>query len=216
MRTSFSFQALLICFFACTLNASANTILSDTSKVNVETYHASEAMVYDPVCADNGKTYVNKTAAHADNAVPTARGRCSTYEPVKCEQPNRMWVSKVELNDMAEKSGAEGYQNSTNIIFDVYKKGDNVIALYTTPKTAMGVNQWKVWIDYNGDTKFEEEEIIVNVVSQDIAVPFIVPEEIEIGTLTRMRIFVGPRGTDLDSGTIQKGEVEDYTIQVIK
>ena len=220
MRTTLPSQLIVacLCLLGLTTNATAKnaSILSDTSKVHEEIFPANGAIVYEPVCAETGKTYVNKEAALADGATEIEKGRCSTYEPIKCEEPNRLWISEVDVNGMSEKSAAEGYRNATNVIFDFYKYDSNIVSLHRKPNAKIGVQQWKVWIDFDGDTVFEDDEAVIDEVAQDFAVPVFIPDEVELGTLTRMRVFIGRRGNDLDSDSILLGEVEDYTVQIIK
>lgn len=220
MRISIPYRTLVscflcLCFFFMAADAAAISAFPDTSKLRLTELHIGEPVVYKPVCADNGKSYVNKAAAYADGTKPVTLGRCSNYEPIKCENPGRIWISKVELNVMSEESGAEGYLNATNVVLDVYKKVENVISLYGMPGSSVGVFQWKVWIDFDGDNLFEADEAILDDVAQNISVPFYVPGHVKAGTLTRMRVFMGPRGEDLDSGVINKGEVEDYTVEIL-
>ena len=206
MRTPFPAHPAMTCLFLLFLSGNIFGQKPD---------HPLEIMAYDPVCAANGKSYVNPETARADGAVHLEKGHCSSYRAVKCQDPNRLWISEVEVNGMSEKSGAEGYLKAVNVIFDLNKYESNIISLSRKPDTAIGVRQWKVWIDFDGDLVFEPDEMVVDAVAQDIAVPISIPENVAPGTLTRMRVFVGQRGTGPISDTIPFGEVEDYTVQIL-
>lgn len=205
---------LLFPFFSQAKNLTGHSISSDTSKLISENYDASTAMLYAPVCAGNKRTYINEKSAKRAGETDLKKGRCSNYMPVFCVQPDRLWIAEVAVNDMSEKSEAEGYRNAANIVFELHKKGGNVISLTHKPNTDIGVQQWKVWIDFDKDTLFEEHELVIDDVAADISIPLNLPSTARTGILTRMRVFMGPRGSKIEAGKILSGEVEDFTVEV--
>lgn len=209
--THFTVVCLFVFFFLGYNKAETSMTTSDTSRIAAAYFHSHDTIFYEPVCA-SGKNYVNAEVAKLDGAAGIEKGHCSSYSKVTCAQPNRFWIAEVGLNGMREASGSSGYTNSTHVIFELYRM-ENIISLFRKPDT--GVQQWKVWIDFNSNQLFEKDEIIVDAVAKDIAIPFDLPETAKAGSLTRMRVYTGLRGTDLNGNAITAGEVEDYTVHIL-
>lgn len=210
----FTVACIIAFFFLGDSNAHTFFISSDTSRITDIYFNSHDTLLYEPVCA-NGQTYLNEEVARLDGATDPKKGYCPSYSKVSVVDPNRFWIAGVELNGIKEASGAEGYSNNSNIVFEIFKDGSNVLSLQPDSNCA-GVQQWKAWIDFDGNQVFDPEELIVDVVAGGIALPFYLPQELLEGTLTRMRIFTGQRGADLLGDTVVTGEVEDYTVQVVE
>lgn len=78
------------------------------------------------------------------------------------------------------------------------------------------VENWRVWIDYNGNYEFEEEELVVNRRGKGaIKGKFTLPDTLSVDS-TRMRVQMFYRSSNrfkVDACTsVPYGEVEDYTI----
>jgi len=82
---------------------------------------------------------------------------------------------------------------------------------------------WRVWIDFNGDEVFTEEEKIVEtftadlghgIITHTVENSFIIPTTALAGTV-RMRVALRREGFPDACGEFENGEVEDYTIQLM-
>ena len=89
------------------------------------------------------------------------------------------------------------------------------IALY--PILNSYAENWKIWIDLNGDKDFDDpgEEIFQGESKETLNGEIIIPENIEVES-TRMRIGMAVKGYDLSScgDDFFVGEVEDYQIKI--
>lgn len=133
------------------------------------------------------------------------------------------WIEKVKFFELENISGNNnGYANFTNKIFQLRVGSDTEIVL-TPGFSATALSQhWKVYIDYNNDGDFSDNDENVfattststSAVSETVSLPSSIKEG-----LFRMRIMM--KGTtssnDIDACTdIDKGEVEDYLVNLTR
>lgn len=122
------------------------------------------------------------------------------------------WISKVNIGEDVNTSGAEGYvDNSTIKAFKL--EAGNVNSIQLTPGFSgrSSFQNWVVWIDFNSDFSFTDDEIVFSPSKSKSAVSgsIIIPANMEL--TTRMRIAMGstiPSACDISLS----GEVEDYTV----
>ncbi|MEN0045993.1 MAG: acetylxylan esterase [Bacteroidota bacterium] len=136
------------------------------------------------------------------------------------EQPWQEWIQEVQLNDLRLFSQKEGYGD-----FLAYST-----ALETATTYEMSVQigysyldtteHLAVYIDFNQDSIFQEEERILEAVftsastrpgAQTFESTIIIPENAALGE-TRMRVLLNRAQTSEPCSIITYGEVEDYTI----
>ncbi len=127
------------------------------------------------------------------------------------------WIDFIQLNSISRVSAAEpnGYINTgfnTSLV-----RGATYTITYSAGFSAAIVKQnWKIFIDYNGDGDFNDgNEDIVNTSKTgagNFTTTFRVPTGAVLGNVG-MRVKMSPRGISNACGTMNNGEVEDYTIQ---
>ncbi|MFK7809472.1 MAG: GEVED domain-containing protein, partial [Saprospiraceae bacterium] len=155
-------------------------------------------------------------------------GACTdlSYCPSNAEVSLYEWIANVSLNSLNNSSDNDnGYGNYTGLFTEVETYGTYPVSI--TPEFAGPSydEYFKIWIDYNQDGDFEEENELafdpLNPVSETISGEIVIPAEALPG-LTRMRVtmkYIGagdmdaPEACTVDFGF---GEVEDYCIRIVE
>ncbi|WP_062058668.1 GEVED domain-containing protein [Aquimarina longa] len=150
--------------------------------------------------------------SHRSNAV-TFKTLCVS----KAQNATNQYIKKVELGTIDHYSTSEGgYSDYTSIATKLVKGATNTIAV--TPKSTTSDAWYAVWIDYNRDGKFEEaEKVWTKAKSKEAKVSgtFTVPSTAKLGKTT-MRIALRNNGTPTACGIFAEGEVEEYTVTIVK
>ncbi|MFT6360413.1 MAG: hypothetical protein ACJAYJ_004651 [Saprospiraceae bacterium] len=206
--------------FLSLLSAEGLLFFSDLDSIRKEKaiwINAQDTILLKPVCGVDGNTYVNADEAHFYGIQEWTEGRCNSYEKVIVQQPDQIWLTEVFLNDFSQESDYEksGYSNFTNVIFEISPSKKNQLK-YQTNDGGKSNQNFKVWIDFDGDYKFEKEELIIDqkVSKKDEFLDFSIPSNLEIDFITQMRVFYGFENSHPEKGYISVGEVEDYTVMV--
>jgi hypothetical protein len=127
------------------------------------------------------------------------------------------YITNVEFGQLSNRSGDDnGYGDYTNVCGTIEKNSSYTISL--TPS----VNQqdriyWRVWIDYNGDGDFYDQDEMVAYGSGISTVTGIIttPSDILEGE-TRMRIIASPMAYPQDPCVdYPLGETEDYCLTTL-
>ena len=150
------------------------------------------------------------------------------YCAAKGNVPWEQWISRVSLApaNFGNSSVKEGYGNFTSLTGATLQRGSGN-QLTISPQSSWGGSPnntnmfWRVWIDYNGDGDFidaNEEAIgrqvtVSSGVFLDNYANFTVPATARLGN-TRMRIAMKVGGYPTPCETFERGEVEDYTVQI--
>lgn len=129
------------------------------------------------------------------------------------------WIASVGLNGLSNESGNGGGYESFGNLFEPMELGSSA-TLALEPGFALSsyVQNWRVWIDYNGDDSFDQSEMIFQSQNDEpVQGGFSIPENEEPGLKT-MRVVM-----QLNDGSwpepceqFENGEVEDYLIELIE
>jgi PKD repeat protein len=123
------------------------------------------------------------------------------------------WIGQVQFNSFVNASGAAGYTNFTNLTVPM-TPGSNV-AVTLTPQFSGSsyVEYWRIWIDYNKDGDFTDnnEQVFApasstSVVSGNFTVAS------GVSGSTRMRVTMKYNAAPTSCEAFAYGEVEDYTV----
>lgn len=136
----------------------------------------------------------------------------SSYCDIKSNSQTYEWISGVFMSNLNNRSEASDYSDFTDIVSTVQKGESNWITIEPGFRPNEPYNEYLiVWIDWNKNNSFEEEEIILDqYANRSMGVWFTVPESF-YGS-TRMRIALQYGSKPNPCGEIENGEVEDYTI----
>jgi hypothetical protein len=152
------------------------------------------------------------------NPTPTSNTWCDS----KSNMPWELYISNVNVGTLQNASGkfkeisTLGYSNFTNLSATLVK-GQNY-PLSVTPMLSWIGNlpnvYCNVWIDFNKNNVFETNELVLGKGNQNpFTQTFAVPADAVLGS-TRMRVSLKYGGAPTACDAFEKGEVEDYTIQI--
>ena len=145
-----------------------------------------------------------------------------TYCASKGIAPWDVWITKVDFNTISNASekfkdyATLGYSDYTNVSTTV-NKGQSYPLSITPPLGWTGYfsNVYcRVWIDYNGNKIFEDNEKVVEgtnitLFSQNVLIP-----TTAVSGNARMRVAIKWGSYPTACEMFDKGEVEDYTINI--
>jgi DNA-binding beta-propeller fold protein YncE len=124
------------------------------------------------------------------------------------------WIDSITVEESTHVSGANGgYADFTDEIIDL-SFGDNEVALTPGFGYSAYLEYWRIWVDINQDTVFDDSELLLEQASDEPVIGQItIPDTALTGT-TRMRISMKWYGAPPSCGTFSYGEVEDYTVSI--
>ncbi|WP_308366245.1 MULTISPECIES: Ig-like domain-containing protein [unclassified Microbulbifer] len=132
----------------------------------------------------------------------SAQGNNTNYE----------WIDEVSIAGTTHASGKDnGYADYTNELFHL-SEGANSITLTPGFNGSAYTENWKIWIDFDNDTIFSDEEAVFSGASNsELNGSISIPNNAVNGT-TRMRVALRYGGAPQPCGSFTYGEVEDYTV----
>ncbi len=138
-----------------------------------------------------------------------------TFCSSKGMEPWWQWIKKVEFAGISNVSDKEQYFDFSGKIGQI-EKGKTYPIILTPEFSWLSYNEfWRVWIDWNHDSDFEDpgEMVFENhgtaAVSGQILVPTTATE-----TKVRMRISMKNGSFPSPCEVFQMGEVEDYSLEI--
>ncbi len=147
-----------------------------------------------------------------------------TYCDTGSEDSSDEYIDSLIIGPLANHTGNDGGYALFEDLKPLYRSGQTY-DLWIRPGFGFGgpfTERFKVWIDFNQDGAFEEEELILDSLLQsgntDVSTQFEIPVTAMEGS-TRMRVnmafssFFNPADQD-PCGDIEFGEVEDYCISI--
>ena len=131
------------------------------------------------------------------------------------------FINRVQINDFINETGSDdGYGNYATPNTEDIVIGETFQLTAEGGGTNLSIETFKVWIDFNGNGNFENNEVaydgewdVINFTTN-----ILIPTSASPG-LTRMRIVFadGFPNTPCDNpGSFQTGEAEDYCINIIE
>lgn len=154
--------------------------------------------------------------------------KSQTYCSSKGDVPWEQWIGRVSLSsgNFSNPSTKEGYGNFTALTGLTAQRQQTT--LFTISPQASWLNDprnnqifWRVWIDYNGDGDFTDADeqvisrqvVFTSGIFLDNETTFMVPTTARLGN-TRLRVALKVGGYPTPCENFDRGEVEDYTIQI--
>lgn len=129
---------------------------------------------------------------------------------------NFEFIESVAMDGNANASGNNnGYADFTGYVFELEQGGEHDLLLTPGFTSSTYTENWKIWIDFNQDSDFDDAGEEVFSGSSDAAISGLI--NIPIGASlgqTRMRISMQWGGTPEPCSTFTYGEVEDYTVDI--
>ncbi|WP_340113598.1 PKD domain-containing protein [Maribellus mangrovi] len=131
--------------------------------------------------------------------------------PVASEE----WITKISIGNTIKTSGSNGgYADFTNTTFTLESGSNYAIELAPGFSSRDKFEYWTVWIDYDQNMDFTDDEKVFTASKSKSAVSgsITIPDNLDL--TTRMRVAMG-KSDPTACGYIDLGEVEDYTVQIM-
>lgn len=139
----------------------------------------------------------------------TSKGNSSAYE----------WISKVQYAGIDNTSASDGgYADNTATQVATVALGEtNTLYVQAGFASTAYTQYWKMWIDYNRDGVFSDDEQIASGSSSSsnlLSVDITTPATASVG-LTRMRVSMKFGSAQSACESFSYGEVEDYAVNIV-
>ena len=167
--------------------------------------------------------------AYATNAAGTAYGSQITFTseaesttPVsyctsKGNSVSYEWIDLVQFEGIDRTSSADGgYIDMTSLQATVNPGSSYTIYFSAGFKSSSYTEYWAVWIDFNQDGTFSDDEKVASGSSSSsstLSATVAIPSDAQIGT-TRMRVSMKYNAAPTSCETFSYGEVEDYSVNI--
>jgi subtilase family serine protease len=140
-----------------------------------------------------------------------------TYCASKGNLPWQEWIDNVRFGTINNTSSKEGYGDFTSQTASFAQGSSNTLTVTQGFSWAADpsnqTQQGRAWIDFNKNGTFEDTEIVASFTRSVATANVVIPATATNGT-TRMRISMKTSGVPTACETFEKGEVEDYTINI--
>lgn len=129
---------------------------------------------------------------------------------------NQEWIKKVILGSFTKTSVASSYSDFTGDVITVSRGGSYSIEITPMFPQILRLEYHKVWGDFNHDGDFADagEQIFsAGPTSNPVSGTVTIPLDALTGN-TRMRVMMSRATINSSCGTFERGEVEDYTLNI--
>lgn len=123
------------------------------------------------------------------------------------------WIDEVTVGQFGFASGSNaGYANLTSREFDIDCGSFNSFDIKSGQTSGNKKHNWRVWIDYDQDGNFSNDEQVVSNYTVHMKGLVYIPQRSKHSYRTSMRIAMNRDDIPNSCGTFRFGEVEDYTV----
>ena len=171
------------------------------------------------VDAAGNESSAGSTTFTTDAATSTGGGGSSdlTYCGSEGSDSSYEWIDYVAFGGMANSTGDDGgYADYTNLVASVAPGSTYSVVFSAGFSSSSYTEYWKVWIDYNQDGTFGDDEIVGSGSSSsadNLSVDVTIPTNASLGATT-MRVSMKYNADQTACETFSYGEVEDYTVNI--
>jgi GEVED domain/CARDB/Domain of unknown function DUF11/Secretion system C-terminal sorting domain len=141
----------------------------------------------------------------------------TNYCVSKGNLPWEFWIGNVQLGSINNTSSKEGYGNFISQTSNVAQGTSIPLSILPTYSWSgdpqIATMQWAAWIDWNKNGTFEATEKVGSGNNATRSVSVAVPATALVGN-TRLRVSMKIGGAPMACEAFEKGEVEDYTLNV--
>jgi GEVED domain/Domain of unknown function DUF11/CARDB/HYR domain/Secretion system C-terminal sorting domain len=200
---------------------SANIAISDNCSDNFSTFRTGNSFLNSNDGASFPLTLIAFDSAGnratCNFTVKTSNANPTTYCASKGNTPWTEWIAGVQFANINNASQKEGYRDFTNLTANVIRGTSYPLSISQgfswAGDPANATQRWAVWIDYNKNNVFEASELAASGTRTSATANILIPTTATIGT-TRMRVSLKTTGVPTACETFDKGEVEDYTVNI--
>ena len=127
------------------------------------------------------------------------------------------WIDNVAFGGFTNNTGDDGgYADYTGTSAVVAPGSTNTLIISAGFANTAYTEYWKIWIDYDQNGSFDDDEVIVSgssSSSDNLSVDVTIPTTATLGTTT-MRVSMKYNAEQTACETFDFGEVEDYTVNI--
>ncbi len=149
--------------------------------------------------------------------VLTVRTKKLRYCKSKGKNASYEWIDFVKFGGMKNKTKSDaGYGDFTNKVANVERGTTNKIVFSAAFRTLSYLEHWAIWIDFNQDGTFgDDEKVVTGSSSKDknLKRNITIPADAKLGR-TRMRVSMKSDAPQTACEKFDFGEVEDYTVNI--
>ena len=125
------------------------------------------------------------------------------------------WIASVKIGNNVNPSGAEGYSDFTSTVFTLESGTSHNVELVPDFISRSKFEYWAIWIDYNTDMVFSDDEKVFSASKSKSTVSGSISIPANLALTTRMRVAMG-KSDPTACGYSDMGEIEDYTLRIVK
>jgi Leucine-rich repeat (LRR) protein len=183
------------------------------------TYYKTPLSIYCPKMSARFQTAptLGRTLLLLLSLLCAQNATAQTYCASKGNAPWTEWIANVQFGPLNNASQKEGYGNFTSQTASVAQGQTYPLTITQgfswAPDPTNATQQGRAWIDYNKNGIFEDTEIVANFTRNSVTTNVLIPSTAPVGT-TRMRISLKTIGLPTACEVFDKGEVEDYTVNI--
>ncbi len=128
-------------------------------------------------------------------------------------------IKEFVLGDFHNKSeGNQAYSDFTNLSINLQIGENYLLEVYTTPYPYGGSKHLSVFIDYNQNNEFDDNELVLSTLNYSSDNTYLSGDFNVLASAikgkTRMRVVLNDNRNPSPCGYNQSGEVEDYTVNI--
>ncbi|MGH1386368.1 immunoglobulin-like domain-containing protein [Kordia sp.] len=160
----------------------------------------------------------NESAPSNEVTITTLPNVVLNYCTSASTNVNDEFISRVQLGDIDNASGAQFYSDFTSISTELTKNGQYVLTVTPTWTGTVYNESYAAWIDYNQDGDFSDsgEQVWTQTNTQEtpVSTTITIPTSAPNG-MTRIRVSMKYNALPTPCETFTYGEVEDYTVNIV-
>jgi len=123
------------------------------------------------------------------------------------------WIDQVAVGQFGFSSGSNsGFADLRNKEFDINCDAFNTFDIKSGQTNSNNKHNWRVWIDYNQDGEYGNDEQVISNYSVHMKGLVYIPQRAKLSYRTSMRIAMNRDEIPNACGVFRHGEVEDYTV----
>ena len=147
----------------------------------------------------------------------TGGGGNLTYCGSEGSDSSYEWIDYVAFGGFTNSTGDDGgYADYTNVSASVAPGSTYSLTFSAGFASSSYTEYWKVWIDYDQNGTFDDDEIVGSGSSSsadNLSVDVTIPASVSLGTTT-MRVSMKYNADQTACETFNYGEVEDYAVNI--
>jgi len=195
-----------------------NTLLGQTTNtsVSISTLSAGTTYTFNIVAFDAAGNESSSGSVTFTTTISGGGGNL-TYCDSEGSNSSYEWIDYVAFGGMTNSTGNDGgYADYTSSVASVSPGSTSTLIISAGFSSSSYTEYWKVWIDYDQNGTFDDDEVIASGSSSsadNLSVDVTIPTTATLGTTT-MRVSMKYNAEQTACETFTYGEVEDYTVNI--